>query len=98
MADRHRPVDPSRADVALDDISATEWRRLRSCGRRGGLLVALDDISATEWRNKQSDFNAAPFVVALDDISATEWRPAARGRRARNDPLHSMISVLPNGG
>ena len=36
--------------VALDDISATEWRSLAGRGCGSLRAVALDDISATEWR------------------------------------------------
>ncbi len=36
--------------VALDDISATEWRSLLKHNTRLLQRVALDDISATEWR------------------------------------------------
>ena len=36
--------------VALDDISATEWRHLLPRIQPILPLVALDDISATEWR------------------------------------------------
>ena len=36
--------------------------------------------------------------VALDDISATEWRAKLREERVIVKQLHSMISVLPNGG
>ena len=38
------------------------------------------------------------LAVALDDISATEWRDVVRTRLHSEGRLHSMISVLPNGG
>ena len=37
--------------VALDDISATEWRNQKFANLNAKLTVALDDISATEWRS-----------------------------------------------
>ena len=37
-------------------------------------------------------------AVALDDISATEWRRLWGCLARRGRVLHSMISVLPNGG
>ena len=37
-------------------------------------------------------------AVALDDISATEWRQKPFKPFTISDLLHSMISVLPNGG
>ena len=36
--------------------------------------------------------------VALDDISATEWRIDTAPLTRLAQTLHSMISVLPNGG
>ena len=36
--------------AALDNISATEWRRIRTSGIVGTVQDALDNISATEWR------------------------------------------------
>ena len=40
----------SRVEVALDDISATEWRYEMCANMASRRVVALDDISATEWR------------------------------------------------
>ncbi len=37
-------------EVALDDISATEWRSTFCVLIISPSFVALDDISATEWR------------------------------------------------
>ncbi len=45
------PKTPRKTEpVALDDISATEWRHLRVAHNAHMQPVALDDISATEWR------------------------------------------------
>ena len=44
--------EPSKT-VALDDISATEWRKCRGTASRDDVAVALDDISATEWRTSR---------------------------------------------
>ena len=60
--------------VALDDISATEWRLTEFPYFFGIAAVALDDISATEWRVFAGVVAAGLRLVALDDISATEWR------------------------
>ena len=60
--------------------------------------VALDDVSATEWRTLFGDRGAATRAVALDDVSATEWRQLPRQRQLCIRELHSMMSVLPNGG
>ncbi len=64
----------------------------------GGLVVALDDISATEWRCFWVSASGSGSPVALDDISATEWRAITCRTNAGTMSLHSMISVLPNGG
>ena len=37
-------------------------------------------------------------TVALDDVSATEWRRVDGGKLRAEQLLHSMMSVLPNGG
>ena len=37
-------------------------------------------------------------LAALDDVSATEWRSTPDLKRYADDLLHSMMSVLPNGG
>ena len=50
MADDRREGDPAEVVVALDDISATEWRSGGQLQGFAGGVVALDDISATEWR------------------------------------------------
>ena len=39
-----------------------------------------------------------PCHVALDDVSATEWRVNNRSPSRKSPQLHSMMSVLPNGG
>ena len=85
-------------EVALDDISATEWRFSPAVSRKKTPSVALDDISATEWRSSPVHLLKPLTVVALDDISATEWRRALTLRVPWPWRLHSMISVLPNGG
>ena len=36
--------------------------------------------------------------AALDDVSATEWRTGKRTAEEQAAQLHSMMSVLPNGG
>ena len=61
--------------------------------------AALDDVSATEWRCPQNLRIFYGLYAALDDVSATEWRAewSAAGRAAV-EGLHSMMSVLPNGG
>ena len=40
--------------VALDDISATEWRSSLKDLFSSSYPVALDDISATEWRTQDT--------------------------------------------
>ena len=60
--------------------------------------AALDNISATEWRPYISHLIGKSSIAALDNISATEWRQLyAPGNKFAN-LLHSIISVLPNGG
>ena len=60
--------------------------------------VALDDVSATEWRRARAATMPARWAVALDDVSATEWREDSGAYRTTELRLHSMMSVLPNGG
>ena len=36
--------------AALDDVSATEWRKVMTEQITMKILAALDDVSATEWR------------------------------------------------
>ena len=53
-------ADKGSKTAALDDVSATEWRRKRSTSSSStGIAAALDDVSATEWRN-----NLAGKVIA----------------------------------
>ena len=48
--------------------------------------------------SEQLHFNVAP-TVALDDVSVTEWRDIQNClTRITNIGLHSMTSVLLNGG
>ena len=43
-------ISVTKLSAALDDVSATEWRRGRvECGDAAD-GAALDDVSATEWR------------------------------------------------
>ena len=44
------PLPSLASVVALDDVSATEWRWDWICDTACALFVALDDVSATEWR------------------------------------------------
>ena len=55
-------------------------------------------ISVLPNGGKRGLTRAATKSVALDDISATEWRLHCPHTLSRQKPLHSMISVLPNGG
>ena len=61
-------------------------------------LAALDDVSATEWRLNSSPRWPMTFTAALDDVSATEWRFSFKCCLSSFQLLHSMMSVLPNGG
>ena len=48
---------------------------------------------------KYASPTAAPScAAALDNISATEWRIALYNEETPSLELHSIISVLPNGG
>ena len=84
--------------VALDDVSVTEWRAEKAERTAEAQTVALDDVSVTEWRPwdivKKEDLSD----VALDDVSVTEWRKWENGVRKPCGALHSMTSVLLNGG
>ncbi len=50
MAEEAEQRQRGQQVVALDDISATEWRHLNPSPSAPSPPVALDDISATEWR------------------------------------------------
>ena len=85
--------------AALDDVSATEWRRKPGQHHsRAMVAAALDDVSATEWRSISVVAFFSAFPAALDDVSATEWRLFPLRTSACVGQLHSMMSVLPNGG
>ncbi len=73
MAGGLRRVSDDGASVALDDVSATEWRDKHFAVLQP-TSVALDDVSATEWRSKKAAGMPNLSKVALDDVSATEWR------------------------
>ena len=60
--------------------------------------AALDDVSATEWRRPVRHTQLPIHHAALDDVSATEWRPSLAPPANPLHLLHSMMSVLPNGG
>ena len=60
--------------------------------------AALDDVSATEWREEPSLHELELPYAALDDVSATEWRLFTDEQDEQVEGLHSMMSVLPNGG
>ena len=60
--------------------------------------AALDDVSATEWRFSHPFLRGGRGKAALDDVSATEWRCDSTDCALWVFPLHSMMSVLPNGG
>ena len=97
---RRKPWSSSgkNAPVALDDVSVTEWRTPRSFCISDRSLVALDDVSVTEWRYLIALGILSHTQVALDDVSVTEWRNIRELRRRIAWVLHSMTSVLLNGG
>ena len=52
MAAQNQLLSNQQPPAALDDVSATEWRKAGDT--QPGiilLLAALDDVSATEWRS-----------------------------------------------
>ena len=84
--------------AALDNISATEWRACSLSLSTLPCKAALDNISATEWRQKARRRVRLLLLAALDNISATEWRKNSNFFLNTSNLLHSIISVLPNGG
>ena len=84
--------------AALDDVSATEWRIKRHPHLLRQTPAALDDVSATEWRLTIFTCGSTVSMAALDDVSATEWRLEYGEGMPGGARLHSMMSVLPNGG
>ena len=68
------------------------------CASKRHESAALDDVSATEWRETDLAERERIAAAALDDVSATEWRVKLAQAISASDTLHSMMSVLPNGG
>ena len=68
------------------------------CENVARFAVALDDVSVTEWRSRSCEKSTSASSVALDDVSVTEWRHHHLEGFRLVIALHSMTSVLLNGG